>query len=128
MTRVLAFLSLTLLAACADPRQACINGATKDLSIVQDLISDTEATIERGYAIQTETRTVLYTDFCIGTGISNGHFSFCNRVQPVTSRTPVAVDLGAERRKLRSLKRKEAELKAKSANAIQRCELAHPAT
>ena len=117
---------LLALAACTDPKQACINDATKDLTIVQGLIADTEATLERGYAIHTAARTVLYTDFCIGTGVRNGHFSFCNRAQPVTSRKPVAVDLDAERRKLRSLKQKEAELRARSANNIQRCELAHP--
>lgn len=128
MKRTALILSLFVLAGCANPRQDCIDDATKDLRIVQGLIADTEATLERGYAIQTETRTVLYTDFCIGTGIRNGHFSFCNRAQPVTSRTPVAVDLSVERKKLLSLKRKEAELKARSANNVQRCELAHPTT
>ncbi len=128
MKTLTALTCLTLLVACADARQSCITDAGKDLVIVQGLISDTQATLDRGYAVQTQTRAVLYTDFCIGTGIRNGRFSFCNRVQPVTSRTPVAVDLDAERRKLRSLQRKEVELKAKTANEIQRCELAHPAT
>ncbi len=128
MLRPIAFLILLACAACTNPREACISDATKDLRIVQGLVADTQATLERGYAIQTETRTVLYTDFCIGTGIRNGHFNFCNRAQPVTSRTPVAVDLDMERRKLRSLQRKERELKAKSASEIQRCELANPVT
>ncbi|WP_051153806.1 hypothetical protein [Litoreibacter arenae] len=119
---------LLLLAACASPRDACLQDATKDLRIVQALIADTQATIDRGYAIQTETRTVIYTNFCVGTGLgSDGRFSFCNYPQPVTTKKPVAVDLDAERRKLRSLKAKETELRRESLLAQQRCELKFPA-
>lgn len=118
---------LLLLAACANPREACLQNAVGDLRIVQALISDTEATIKRGYAIQTETRTVIYTNFCVGTGIgSNGQFSFCNYPQPVTTRKPVAVDLSLERRKLHSLKQKEGELKRASLLKQQRCDLEFP--
>lgn len=112
-------------AGCASPRENCLRQATRDLSIVRALISDSEATLERGYAIQTETRTVLYTDFCLGTGRNHGTFRFCTRAQPVSSRVPVAVDLDAERAKLRSLRRKEVELRRKSADAAQRCTLEH---
>jgi len=117
-----------LLAACASPLETCKQDAVKDLRIVQALIADTQATIDRGYAIQTETRTVIYTNFCVGTGVGrNGNFSFCNYPQPVTTKTPVAVDLAQETRKLRSLKKKEAELQKSSRLAQQRCELAYPA-
>ncbi|KAG1649661.1 D-alanyl-D-alanine carboxypeptidase DacF [Nymphon striatum] len=117
---------LLVLSACASPLETCKQEAVKDLRIVQALIADTQATIDRGYAIQTETRTVIYTNFCIGTGIGHdGRFSFCNYPQPVTTKTPVAVDLAQEKRKLRSLKQKEAELKRESLLRQQRCELEH---
>lgn len=122
----LLILPVLFLAACADPRQACLNDAVKDLRIVQALIADTQATIQRGYAIQTETRTVIYSNFCVGTGFDHGRFTFCNYPQPVTTRTPVAVDLDAERRKLRSLRSKERELKRESLLAQQRCEQQFP--
>lgn len=118
---------LLILAACTSPRDACLSDAVTDLKVVQALIADTEATIARGYAIQTETRTVIYTNFCVGTGLGgNGRFSFCNTAQPVTSRVPVAVDLNAERRKLASLKTKEAELRRSSLLRQQRCEQRYP--
>jgi hypothetical protein len=118
---------LLLLAACASPRDTCMQDAVSDLRIVQALIADTQATIDRGYAIQTETRTVIYTNFCIGTGIGgDGRFSFCNYPQPVTTQKPVAVDLNQEKRKLRSLKQKEVELKRDSLLKQQRCELEFP--
>jgi hypothetical protein len=130
MRTVILFACLTALAACAAPHDVCVQQATRDLNIVRDLISDTEATLARGYAIQSQTRAVLYTDFCIGAGRHSGRhggrFQFCNRVEPVTTREPVAVDLDAERRKLRSLKRKEAELTREAELAVRQCALAHP--
>ncbi len=126
MIRIAAPLALLCLAACADPHTECVDAASTDLRVVQSLIADTQATLQRGYAIQTETRNVLYTDFCIGTGIRNGGFRFCNRSQPVTSKKPVAVDLDEERRKLRALKRKEAQLKTRTTRDLRRCELTHP--
>ena len=120
---------LVLLAGCGDPRTKCIKDANKDLSVVQELIADTEATIARGYAIQTETRTVIYTDFCFGSHRYNrGSFRFCNRAQPVVSKEPVAVDLNDERRKLASLRKKEEELRRRAAIEGQKCDLAYPAT
>ena len=129
--RKLLIAPVMLLAACTNPLEDCKQDAVKDLRIVQALIADTQATIDRGYAIQTETRAVIYTSFCLGTGRGrhghgHGQFTFCNHSQPVTTKTPVAVDLEAEQRKLASLKRKEAELERESRLNKQRCELAHP--
>lgn len=112
-----------MLAACATPYETCLQQASRDLRIVRALIDDTEATLERGYAIQTETRTVLYTDFCLGTGRNHGRFRFCTRAQPIQSRVPVAVDLDAERNKLRSLRTKESQLVRDTAVAQQLCAL-----
>lgn len=127
--RLLLITPLVFLAACANPLEACKQDALKDLRVVQALIADTQATLDRGYAIQTETRTVIYTNFCVGTGVgSNGQFSFCNYPQPYTTKRPVAVDLDQEKRKLRSLKAKEIELKRNSLLNQQRCELEYPAS
>lgn len=141
LMRTLLIAPLLLLSACADPLELCKQDAVKDLRIVQALIADTQATLDRGYAIQTETRAVNYTSFCLSNGHGgHGHgpkhgrknapkhpqFTFCNHTQPVITKTPVAVDLDAERRKLTSLRRKEAELARESDLSKQRCELAHP--
>ncbi len=114
-----------LLAGCATPREACIDTVSEDLRVVRALIADTEATLERGYAIQTEERLVTYSTFCVGAHGDVG-IVFCDRIQPVRSKKPVAVDLDEERRKLRSLKRKEVELSRKTAAAIAQCEAQYP--
>jgi len=128
MFKLMTLAPLLLLAACVDPRQACLNDASRDLRIVRDLIDDTEANLERGYAIRSETRIVQYTEFCFhhGKGKEHRHFRFCNRSQPVTSRTPVAVDLDEEQRKLDALKRKELELQGQTKAAVQSCEKTNP--
>lgn len=117
---------LLVLAACGDPRTACINKATKDLGVVQSLIAQTQLNIDRGYAVETRTSSRISTNFCIGSGRRNLGLQICNRSEPTERRVPVAIDLRTETEKLRSLKSKEAELRAASANKIQRCELEFP--
>lgn len=126
MIRYFALFGLFVLAACDSPRDVCEKEATQDLTILRDLIADTEATIDRGYAIQTKTRAVLYTDFCLGVGGHTGRFRFCNRIEPVETQEPVAVDLAVERRKLVSLKRKEREVARETEFALRRCALSYP--
>lgn len=126
MTRYFALFGLLVLSACVSARDACEKDATQDLMILRDLIADTEATIDRGYAIQTKTRAVLYTDFCLGAGGHTGQFRFCNRIEPVETKEPVAVDLAAERRKLMSLKRKERDAARETEFALRRCALSYP--
>jgi hypothetical protein len=122
MKHLIALSTVTLLIACASPVEQCKRKATQDLSIVRALIADTQATLERGYAIETETRTVLYTDFCLGHGRQQGGFHFCTRAQPVQSRKPVAVDLNVERAKLRTLQRKEKQLARDAQIVVERCD------
>ncbi|MEM7473061.1 MAG: hypothetical protein AAF340_17060 [Pseudomonadota bacterium] len=122
MTRFAPVLLLCVLGACATPEKLCIQDATKDLKIVQNLIATTEANLLRGYAVQTEERRVVFTDFCLGGRRSNVGVSFCNRSEPVTKRTPVAIDVAAERRKLRELKRREARLLEGIPAALKACE------
>ena len=124
----MALTALLALAACLAPREACLNEVSRDLRVVRGLIDDTQATLDRGYAIRTETRLVQYQEFCFRHGKKNGrgHFTFCDRIQAVTSREPVAVDLDAERRKLNSLKRKERDLIARTQANIESCKKAYP--
>jgi len=117
MIRVVLLLPL---AACANPHHTCEAQATRALTTVQTLIAQTETTIARGYAIERRSDTILYTDLCPD---DNGTVanSFCDRLHPVTTQVPVAVNLNAERAKLRDLKRKEAALAPKAASALRSC-------
>lgn len=127
MNRILGSGLFLVLAACASPQEQCIQTATKDLNVLRTLIAESEATIERGYALQTEQRLIAYTNFCVGHYGDVG-VTFCREVQPVTRTKPVAVDLDEERRKLKSLKRKERELVQKSDTMIAQCKAQFPET
>ncbi|GFE64882.1 hypothetical protein [Litoreibacter roseus] len=122
MRKFLILAPALLLAACADPYKRCVSDATEDLKIVRTLIADTRQNIDRGYAINTETRTIAYTDFCFGSGYRHGGIRFCNRLEPVSRDVPVAIDPRQERRKLAELQTKEKELQRETAAALDFCE------
>jgi len=112
-----------ILAACADPRASCFAVATQELQVVRALIADTKATLHRGYAIHTQTQTIIYSDFCDQADAARNGFSFCDYPHPIVQRTPAAVDVETEKRKLAALQNKERELVAFSALTQQKCEM-----
>ena len=119
-------LSLAVLAACSTPKEDCLNEALRDLRVVQTLIVESEETIRRGYAFQSETRAIQSLQFCLGTRSHRAGLGFCNQVIPITKQTPVAVNLDEERAKLRSLKNKEIQLRKESLRQQATCEAEFP--
>ncbi|MGR3573064.1 hypothetical protein [Brevirhabdus sp.] len=105
------------LAACATPQERCVAVATKDLRVVQSLIAQSERDLERGYALRTETRVTPSVGFCTG----NNGARACLGSRLGETQRPVALDLSTERRKLRELRAKEAELAAQAASETRLC-------
>jgi hypothetical protein len=126
-----------LLAACATPREACINAATRDLRVLDRLIAETEANIARGYAIDRvqiiEPRWVL----CPGPRrivtrpdgsqvlIDDG-FRHCWRDVTVTTERPRAIEIAAERRILASTRNERARIARETERAIAECRARFP--
>lgn len=111
-----------LLAACATPRDACINSATREVRVLDGLIAETRANIARGFAIEEteEVRTVRRS--CEGTNDDGSTFTFpCEDIRTRTVREPVAIDLNAERAKLESLLERQAQNRAIAEQQIQQC-------
>ncbi|MBK5932616.1 hypothetical protein C8N32_12051 [Rhodovulum imhoffii] len=132
MTR-LALLGLILaLAACATPRQACDRDAVRDLTIMDRLIVESELTLQRGYGLQRETYATPRLRMCYGNSWHrhrhrhHRYATFCNSTELRTRLRPVAVDLSAERRKLREMKLKRAELAQRSVRALDQCKALYP--
>ncbi len=117
-------LTLFLAAACATPQEKCRSDATRDLRVVNGLIAESRATLKRGYAFETETTVVPRFVFCAGYR-DGGRIAvggrFCHVNQVVQRKTPVAVDLAEERKKLNSLIRKRSQLKAETERRLQLC-------
>ncbi len=126
MRQVWSIIPLLILAGCATPREACIASASRDLNVVRALISQSEANLSRGYGLKRVQSQSVYSVICPGTGGKHGRIQWCERTHTFYKRVPEAIDLTAERRKLRDLRVKETQLSRQSSRAIQQCEVTHP--
>jgi hypothetical protein len=127
MRPALLMLPLAALAACATPREQCINDATRDGRVLRALIAETEGNLARGYALDTvqEVRTVNGT--CRGRNEDGSTFIFaCDEVQTVERSVPVAIDLNAEQAKLASLRQRLATEQAAANATVAQCIATYP--
>jgi hypothetical protein len=122
-------LGLTL-AACASPRQRCLAAATGDLRVVDRLITETEANLERGFAVEHEPYVTTGVDLCAGTALHGGGrlhvavgsgLTLCNTVETRTRSRPVAIDPAAEQRKLTQLRATRDRLSHEAAARAAAC-------
>jgi hypothetical protein len=126
MRQILSLVAIFLLAGCATPREACVASATRDLNVVRALISQSEGNLNRGYAVRRVQTQSVYSVICPGTGGKHGPIEWCERTHTFNKKVPEAIDLSTERRKLRDLRVKEAQLSRKSSRAIQQCNQSFP--
>ncbi len=127
MRPALMILPLLALAACATPREQCIGQATRDLRVLNSLITETQGNLARGYAIeqQQEVRTVRQT--CRGENSDGTTFRYrCDDTQTYTTNRPVAIDLNVERAKLNSLIERRNQQQATADQAVLQCIATHP--
>ena len=120
--RIAPLAALLALTACATPRERCLADATRDLRVVDELINETRANLQRGYAVRTVSEPDTFWRLCLGTGHRHGTGAqFCRSTRWVERSEPVAVNLDEERRKLQSLTSKRQELVKTAALAQARC-------
>lgn len=129
MHRILLIAPIVLLAACATPRERCIQRETRDLRILDGLIAETRTNIGRGYAVEDYTVTVPDWDLC-PTGIDAAGNPLPARMcleERVETRTrPVAIDLAAETAKLEGMLAKRDQLAREAEASIALCRTQHP--
>ena len=121
--------ALLILAACGTPQQNCINGATRDMRVVDRLIAESERNLERGYAYETveRTRTVWRPCGYRGKpGTPEMEPQMCLDDVDYTEQRAVAIDLNAESAKLASLKAKRAAQAKAASPAIKACKAQYP--
>jgi hypothetical protein len=120
----IALFTLGLLAACGTPQEQCIAANTRDFQVVSRLIRDTEANLERGYGYETVTKYEYRWIDCTPRptkAIPNPKSEMCFEDVPITVRQEVALDLNAERAKLKSLKAKQAAQSKAAESVIAQC-------
>jgi hypothetical protein len=125
--------ALLILVACGTPQEQCISRETRDLRVVERLIAETQGNLDRGYGFEEVTVfTTEYVDCTPRVVVVDGtpppvvEPRLCLDEVPETVRRPVAIDLGAERRKLDSLIIKRRDLLARAEGVIAACKAAYP--
>ncbi|SLN54949.1 hypothetical protein [Pseudooctadecabacter jejudonensis] len=128
MTRItLSLLCLAALAACATPREQCINSANRELSTLDRLIATTQGNINRGFAlVEVQDVRVLRTT-CEGTNEDGSTFRFpCEETETFTRQEPVSLNIAEERIKLDQLQSRRASVARDVQARVQQCIAVHP--
>ncbi len=127
MNRIVLLLPLLALAACATPRESCINSAQRELRTVDSLIAQTQGNINRGYAIAEVQDVRTRRTRCTGTNEDGSTFTFpCEETDTVRRQVPVAINVADERAKLADLQQQRARLAPATQAAVQSCIATHP--
>jgi hypothetical protein len=127
MRPALIMLPLAALAACATPREQCIDAAMRDSRVLSALITETEGNLARGYALRTEQEIRTLSRTCQGRTDEGSTFRFpCDETVTVDRTVPVAIDLNAERAKLVSLRERLTTEQAAANAAVSQCIAIHP--
>lgn len=127
----LILLALPLLAACATPRETCLGAATQNLRVVDSLIAEVQANLQRGFAIREDPYVTGALDICFGNGGYWGGgmgmgMSYCTMPQTRYREVPVPIDPVSEKRKLADLQETRARLVKQSEAQVQQCNYRYP--
>lgn len=124
-----ALISVTAVAGCLSQQAQCINEGTRDLRVVNDLITETRGNINRGYALETVQEVVTVRRDCTGRNDDGTEFTFrCDEVDTRDRTRPRAVDLNAERSTLESLLQRRDRLQTEAAARAEQCRALYPET
>jgi len=117
-----------ILTACATPREACLAEVTREVRVLDGLITETRANLSRGFAVEERQEVRTRNTFCTGRNDDGTTFRFrCEETDTVTRRIPIAIDLDAERAKLESLERRQAQNRVNADAGIAQCQAQFPA-
>lgn len=116
-------LALLPLIACGTPQEQCIAAATKDIRVLDRLITATQSNLERGYAIHREQYQYTVRQIC---GEIDGEKIYCNVPEFGYRSVPVSIDLNAEQAKLNSQLAKRSQLAAQASTQITACKTNFP--
>lgn len=121
-----------LLAACGTPQEQCISRNTRDLRVVERLITEAEGNLKRGYAIERYEIRVPVTETCTRlVPTKDGPkqiVTTCRGWDTDTVARPKAIDLDAEAVKLKQLRAKQAELTRQAQSVVRQCQALYPET
>ncbi|WP_281984464.1 hypothetical protein [Thalassorhabdomicrobium marinisediminis] len=118
---------LVALTACATPRERCVSSANRQVSTLDQLISETRGNISRGYGLVEVQDVRVVRSSCEGTNSDGTEFRFpCDETRTYTRQEPVTINVADEQTKLAQLlERRDAAARAAQAQ-VQQCIAVHP--
>lgn len=123
MKKLAALALFGLLAACANPQQACRNDAASEIRTLNARIATTAGNINRGYAIHRSSPSMrVGVTTCSG----GSNFRMCQSMRNGPKETPVAIDVAQEKLKLEGLQSQLAEARTRFDEADAYCRAAYP--
>lgn len=124
---------LVLVAACGTPQERCFSRNTKDLQVVDRLLAETRANLQRGYGLETDVVRHLAFESCWRPGRPTADnpnprpvLGQCRTTVERKVEKPVAVDLVAEARKLDQLEQRRSELQKDAKIVAEQCRAIYP--
>ena len=129
MKRFLPITALLVLASCGTPQQECIRLVSRDLNVVDRLISETQGNLARGYGYEQRVITTPgFVDCTPDPTPARPHprRATCFDEVSQTVTRPVAIDLAAEQAKLNGLMAKRAQLASAVQPAVANCQARYP--
>lgn len=122
--------TLVLVAACGTPQEQCIRQGTRNIQVLDRLIAESRATLDRGYAIEQVQVDNWVWVVCgpprMVEGKPVGGPERCFRNVPEMQSRPVGVNLNDERAKLASMEAKRRELDRAAAPLVADCKARFP--
>jgi hypothetical protein len=129
MKRIALVPALLALASCGTPQQECIRMVSRDLIVVDRLITETQGNLARGYAYEQKVITVPAFINCTPRATEanpNPRPATCFDEESRTITRPVAIDLAAEQVKLNGLQAKRSQLARAAQPAVAECQARYP--
>ncbi|QFS84049.1 hypothetical protein FIU97_14940 [Roseivivax sp. THAF40] len=113
------------LAACLSPLERCVEQANRSLWAAEAELRETEATLARGFALESVESSVPFYTTCYDEGLGQRVPCFEDVTSTRTVRVPVNLD--EVRRRRDDLRREIAELRPAAEAAAQTCRATIPA-
>lgn len=127
MRSLILLAALPLLAACATPREQCLVSATRELTLIDSLIAETQGNLQRGYAVDRQYYTGTRLDLCVGNGYYRGlGWTYCTVPDTRVVDRPVTIDRSVEQQKLRDLRQVRARAEREARTRLEQCNATYP--
>lgn len=106
-----------ILAACAEPRAACLSRANAELRGIDAAIADAELALARGYRVREGSTVTAGLAFCA----EDSPLTLCVGGERPIAQRRIAIDPATERARIRALEARRPAAAAAAARAAEAC-------